>query len=88
MRKNCCRNNSDTNISTVLVVFAVIIFTMLSVFPFKLSPKTNINHEKLLIILSMRKKSANSMFRHFVIGNLFYSLLSYFISASDLKTFV
>lgn len=51
----CLRNDAETNISMALVAFSIII---LSVHLLRHILKININHKKLPITLSMRKKIA------------------------------
>lgn len=55
----CLRNDAETNISMALVAFSIII---LSVYLLRHILKININHKKLPITLSMRKKNSNFMF--------------------------
>lgn len=52
----CRRIKTHSNIPMVLVVFSLIVLFTLRGVPFKLSPKININHKKLTILLGMRKK--------------------------------
>lgn len=57
----CLRNDAETNTSMALVAFSIII---LSVYLLRHTGilKININHKKLPITLSMRKKNSNFMF--------------------------
>lgn len=54
----CLIKNAD-KISTALVVFSLIILATFSVFLLKLSPKTNINYNKIVHILKRAKKTPN-----------------------------
>lgn len=62
-------NNANIIIPTALALISMIILVMFSVFLFKISPKTNINHKKLPIILSTRRNIP--MFWCIVKGNWF-----------------
>lgn len=79
------KNNANTNIPSALAGFSIISLTILSVLLLKLSLKTYINHKKLPVILSTRRKLTNLMFWRFFTGNWF-QILFYFICANNEKT--